>query len=230
MEWFKLFSDILKSDAGSFALVFSLFTSLVVLIWKVSYFHTKYSDIEKLNDKFENKFTQLEDKFEKKIDRLDSKFESKFTQLDTKFDAKFNSINDNLSAIKAFIELQKDKANPMGQRQSPIKLTEIGKQINKEISADSIVDKYWDFISEEVNKKLKDTCNPYDIQVSSFEVGDKYQSFISKEELDLIKINAYNHGYDLTMYELLFGIIIRDRILKEKNISTEEIDQYDPNL
>lgn len=215
MEVLKFLSDILKSDAGSSTFVVLLLGGIGFLIWKISHFHTKYQDLDKMEGRFDNKFTHMEDKFEKKFDRIEGKFAD---------------IKDDLSVIKAFIELQKDKVNPMAQRQSPIRLTEIGNKIDKEINASGLVDKYWGIISDEVNKKLQDNCNPYDIQVASFEVGDTYQKIISSEELDRIKINAYNHGYDLMMYELLFGILIRDKILKERGINTEDIDKHDPNV
>lgn len=226
MELLKFITDIVNTEAGSSTFVVLLFGGLGFLIWKVSYFHTKYQDLDKMEEKFDNKFNQIEGKFDNKFNQMEEKFEKKFDRIE----GKFADIKDDLSVIKAFIELQKDKVNPMAQRQSPIRLTEIGNNIDKEIDASGLVDKYWGIISDEVNKKLQDNCNPYDIQVASFEVGDTYQKIISSEELDRIKINAYNHGYDLMMYELLFGIIIRDKVLKERGISTDDVDKYDPNM
>lgn len=215
MDILKLLSEILKSDAGSFSFIFLLLGGVGFLIWKVSHFHTKYEDLDKMEKRFDNKFNQMEDKFEKKFDRIEGKFAD---------------IKDDLSIIKAFIELQKDKANPLAQRQSPIRLTQAGIEVEKDIKAKDLVDKYWNDIINKVNKKLNNNCNPYDIQVASFEVGDTYQSFVSDKELDTIKLHAYNHGYDLGVYELLFGIIIRDKVLEERGINTDEIDNHDPNI
>lgn len=222
MDIFSIIIEILRSDAGSSTFVVLLFIGIAYLIWKTSHYNTKFSEIDKVDEKFDkienkfdNKFTQMEEKIEKKFDRAESKFDE---------------IKDSLSVIKAFIENQKDKTNPFAQRQSPVKLTPKGIEVEKEIQAEALIDKYWDYISREVNERLQNNCNPYDIQVASFEVGDMYQQFISNEELDKIKINAYNHGYNLDVYELLFGIIIRDRILKDRNIDPYEVDKHDPNI
>lgn len=158
-----------------------------------------------------------------------SHFSTKFSSV-TKLEEAIDSIKTDMNYVKAFIQLYKEPNNPLAQRQSPGSLTQIGKDVSSELKLEKMVMNHWDAFCSAVTSCLKKNCNPYDVQVESFKVGDSYQKFISQEELSTIKTHAFSAGYNLDIYNLLFGIIIRDKILKNKGFRESDIDLHDPSI
>jgi Na+-transporting methylmalonyl-CoA/oxaloacetate decarboxylase gamma subunit len=158
-----------------------------------------------------------------KVSHFSTKFESV-----QKLKSNIDIIKEDIHGIRAFMQVYRETNNPLAQRQSPVSMTEDGKNISKELGIEAMVANHWNEFKSSVLTNLKLDCNPYDIQVESFKVGDKYQQFITKEELDKIKLHAFNTGYNIATYNLLFGIIIRDKILTDKGHDTADVDLYDP--
>ncbi len=46
--------------------------------------------------------------------------------------------------------------------------------------------------------------------------------------MSMIKTFTFNEGYNLSDFDLLFGIEIRNKYFKESDIKIEEVDQHDP--
>ena len=158
-----------------------------------------------------------------------SHFSTKFSSV-TKLEESIDSIKTDMHYVKGFIQLYRETNNPLAQRQSPVSLTQIGKDVSSELKLEKMVMNHWDAFCSAVTSCLKKNCNPYDIQVESFKVGDSYQKFISQEELLAIKTHAFSAGYNLDIYNLLFGIIIREKILKDKGFREADIDLHDPSI
>lgn len=156
-----------------------------------------------------------------------SHFMTKFSSIE-KLESSIDTIKEDMQYIKGFIQLFKETNNPLAKRQSPVSLTEAGVSVSKELDIEQMVIKRWDKIKSDVFKQLKNDCKPYDIQVESFKIGDKYQKYITDYELDLIKDHAFRAGFNLDVYNLLFGIIIRDKILTDKGHKSSDVDLYDP--
>jgi hypothetical protein len=62
------------------------------------------------------------------------------------------------------------------------------------------------------------------MQVESFKIGENYQEFLTSEELNSIKNHAFKFGFNLDVYNLLFGIVIRDKYLSTKGFTTKDVD------
>ncbi len=205
----EILREILTSPVGSVVQIVLLFVLVIGLVWKVSHFNTKFNDL----DKIDTKFNSLEDKFEKKFDRVDNKMDE---------------IKQSLITIKGFFDTLQNTNNPLAQRQSPVSLTDKGKEVAEAINLKELVDNHWKYLSDKFDELLPKRNNPYDIQVASFTIGDLFIEFLTEEELNAVKTDAFKRGYDISLYEILFGIEIRDRILKKRGISVSEIDAYDP--
>lgn len=103
-----------------------------------------------------------------------------------------------------------------------------GVEVASELKISDLIINHWENIYSDLNKVLSKECNPYDIQVESFKIGEKYQEFLTNEELKAVKNHAFKSGFSLEVYNLLFGIIIRDKYLSLKGFKTEDVDLYDP--
>lgn len=158
-----------------------------------------------------------------------SYFAAKLKGVD-KLEQSIDIIKTDIQYLKGFVQLFKESNNPLSQRQSPVSMTDIGKTVATELNIQNMVINHWDAFCVEVAGCLKKDCNPYDIQVESFKVGDKYQDFINPQELLAIKNHAFNAGYNLGIYNILFGLIIRDKILQDKGFKQSDIDLHDPTI
>lgn len=127
-----------------------------------------------------------------KVSHFSTKFESVH-----KLESNIDAIKEDIHGIKAFMQVFRETNNPLAQRQSPVSMSEDGKNVSRELGLEAIVANHWNDFKSSVIANLESDCNPYDIQVESFKVGDKYKKFITEEELDKIKLHAFNSGYNL---------------------------------
>ncbi|QMU63939.1 MAG: hypothetical protein GKR88_06275 [Flavobacteriaceae bacterium] len=140
-----------------------------------------------------------------------------------------DKIKEDISEIKAFIQVFKQSNNPFAQAQSPISLTEVGSRVSDDINVKRIIDKNWGALEKRIKSELKKDFNPYNIQEICFEIGEKYSKITSEEEFDFIKNYAFKKGYNLSDFDLLFGVMIRDNFFEKERINIKNIDTYDPN-
>jgi hypothetical protein len=208
----ELFETALKSPAGSFAFVLSFLAVTYLVIWKVSHFTTKFNSVEKM---------------ENAIESIKGDIHSIKASIQYNSDLiKLNS--DSIKLVSDSIKSITDLNNPFAQRQSPVSMTDKGKEVSDEIKLNEIIATHWEKINTQLNDILNSDCNPYDIQVESFKIGEQYQHFLSSEELKAVKNHAFKSGFNLEVYNLLFGIAIRDKYLSIKGIDKSDIDLYDP--
>jgi len=147
---------------------------------------------------------------DKKIDKLDELAE-KFVSLSAKVDLIYQNTNPNTTVRSA----------------SPLAVTAIGKEIMTKINADKVFSKYCDILVEEVEKNLPN--NAYDIQQISLKVTrNTMLNILNAEELISIKNEAFNRGILIEDVMNLFGVILRDEILKRKQIPLADIDKHTP--
>jgi hypothetical protein len=110
---------------------------------------------------------------------------------------------------------------------SPISLTDSGMQIAAKISAETILSKCLAQLKREVeNTRPK---NAYDIQVASMAVArEKMLSCLDDKEINIIKDEAYTRGLLVEDIFSIFGVLLRNAILKEKSIPVAEVDIHTP--
>lgn len=110
---------------------------------------------------------------------------------------------------------------------SPISLTDSGKEIAAKISADAILSK----CSVKLKREVENTRpkNAYDIQVASMAVArEKMLSCLDDNEITIIKDEAYKRGLLVEDIFNIFGVLLRNEILKDKDIPVAEVDVHAP--
>lgn len=198
----------------------SVFVLLVVLfavgflLWKTSAFIAtwkhKQADHEKKLDKVNetnDKVIALEANIGKSVE-----FGERIVRMETKLDLIF----------------QKLTPNPFAQAQSPIALTKDGNEIAQKINVEATITRLYPNLIELVEKKSPQTA--YDIQECAFAVTrEKLFSWLSEEELTALKNEAFNKGMPVDSFSIIYGIVLRDRILTEKNIPVADVDRHAPS-
>lgn len=150
-----------------------------------------------------------------------------FEKKSEKFDTKIDTIKDSLSSIKATTDLLYQAHLSTVQAHSPVSLTDRGKEISAAISAELKVNNHWEEIKQAVENKKP--TNPYDIQTVSMDIARNcFEKIFTLTEQNEIKTYAFGIGLNLLEIYPILGVIIRDRIFKEKDIKTEEVDRYTP--
>lgn len=140
---------------------------------------------------------------------------------------KIEGMKDTVIEIKTKVDLIYQYSNPNSpvRSLSPISLTEAGKQITEKIKAQEIFQNYEEKLTGLVESK--NPLNAYDIQQASFEVAKKHLiNFLNEDELQLVKNEAFIRGILVEDILEVFGILLRNKILRKKNFSIAEIDGY----
>jgi hypothetical protein len=140
-----------------------------------------------------------------------------------------DKIKDDISEIKAFMKVARQDSSGLAKAHSPISLTKKGNGVYNDLHVDRAICAKWENINKNIKDRLKEEDNPYDIQVICFEFGENYSRFISNDDFDFIKKYAFNKGYSLSDFDIIFGISIRDKYFSENNISVSDVDNHDPN-
>ena len=175
----------------------SVFVLIIILILVIYLAYKSGGLIEKFSSQ------------DKKIDRLESK-QDNFVELKTKIDLIYQYTNPNAIA----------------KQQSPIALTEKGRAISQKIHADVIFSRIFDKLNERFQKNKPK--NAYDIQASAINVAKSHTlELLNEQELLLIKKIAFEEGIPLDDMWLIFGIMLRNKILTEEGISISEVDKHD---
>lgn len=114
------------------------------------------------------------------------------------------------------------------QTKSPLTISDIGYQMVERVGLHTILEANWDRISYylEENSLSK---NPYDIQQFCLEQTAVFpEKFMRGDELNKIKLDAYNTGLPLIAYMRVVAVLVRDRYVEEHGIDVGEVDRHDP--
>ena len=146
-----------------------------------------------------------------------------------KFEKNIDGIKDDLADIKAVNKIIYKHFTDTVKGQSPISLTEKGEKIADKTGLKEKIINHLEKIKSFIN--IDDLNNPYDIQTESLDKAQKcFENFFTEQEKSKIKLHAYKKGVYLMEIYPIIGVIIRDIILKEKNISINEIDKHNPGI
>ena len=144
-----------------------------------------------------------------------------------KFDNKIDLIKESIFKVQATTDLLYQAHLSTVKAHSPISLTDKGKKIATDISAELKVNNHWEDIKREVDRK--NPANPYDIQTVSMDIARNcFERIFTAQEQSEIKNYAYGIGMNLLEIYPILGVIIRDRVFKEGNIQPEEVDTPTP--
>lgn len=143
-----------------------------------------------------------------------------------KIDTALEYINRNLDNLNASIgTLKREEA--FAESHSPLKITPKGEEMIDRVGMREMFEHNWGrvftYIDTYVNESK--TNNPYDIWDFIRQRTVVFpEIFVSKEELDKIKIDAYNQGRTLTDYMVVYAILCRDKYFELKGINVEDSD------
>ena len=147
----------------------------------------------------------------------------------TKIEGHIDEIRRDISYLKGHTDrLQKTVNDGYTQKNSPISLTEKGKEEVAESRLDEIVDRNWLRINDTLQKEVL-SKNPYDIQSYCMEeVFVSPEKFFEDEDFSYIKKLAFNKGLALMTYTNMLAVLIRDRYFQENGIDISEVDKFAP--
>lgn len=146
---------------------------------------------------------------------------------------KFDNMSKDVERIKTQIEIclpikPFGKANALAQSNSPISLTEKGLKVKEALKADVMLQNH----KQELEKFLDNSKlnNAYDIQSEAFKViiGHLLE-VLNPQELLTLKNTAFQMGQPLADLFIIYQVIFRDMLLKDKNIPISDVDKFDPN-
>lgn len=140
---------------------------------------------------------------------------------------KVEKLGDLIVEIKTKVDLiYQSSPNALFRSQSPISLTDLGREIAQHIGAESILNKYASKLVTHVEDK--NPKNAYDIQKCAFHVArNEMKDLLNEEELNKIKNEAFSRGLPLEEIFSLFGILIRNRVLANKGIPIADVDKHE---
>ena len=195
----EIILEIIRSPFGSFGFVFGL---MCVAAWAI---HSI--------TKFSTKISAKHDSFNVRMDKTESNIDE---------------IRRDISFIKGSLDVITSTKDKFTEKNSPISLTDAGKEIVLANNLDATVANNWQKINavlQEVKNK-----NPYDLQEFCIQTAFvDSNKFFSAQDVEKLKIIAYKQGVPLISVTRMMGILIRDRYFRENNINVDEVDNHDPN-
>ncbi len=136
----------------------------------------------------------------------------------------------NLDFIKKFISLFfKNDGVDLTTISSPITLNERGKEISRKIQADVIIERNYESFKKDICKE--ESINAYDIQQNCFDFSReiiKEKKYFEADEYENMKSIAFDEGITIESMYIIFGILLRDRILEDMQLPHDDIDKHDP--
>jgi Tfp pilus assembly protein PilO len=123
-----------------------------------------------------------------------------------------------LSGVKNTIEFLRNIIAPFANSQSPLSLTDEGKEHAQGLDAENIIDKNWEKIYKDLEENIAGKSR-YDIQqyiIDNFHV--KIEDFLEKEDIDNMKEYAFVKGKNVYTFFIIYALIIRDKYFKQKGL------------
>jgi hypothetical protein len=161
-------------------------------------------------------------KFATKIDTEHGLFSKRIDKIEDNTD----KIKENIILIKAAMKIA--LPDSYTQSQSPVSLTQRGKEMADKLDVERRVAANWEHIFQYIEKSVKDK-NAYDIQQFCIERATvNLLEFLTEEDVRDIKLVAFNEGRAVESFGGLIGVIIRDAYFKKKKIQIDEVDKSEP--
>lgn len=214
------FIDIIIEHLGlAFFIGVLLVGCLIFLVWWCRGIYEKVKSMENLPCQ-ENK---------EKI-KLHSERHNETSHAITRIETALEFMQKSIDSLAQSI--QKDNKliiDPYTKSHSPLSITTAGRKMIERLDVDKMFEKNW----ERINSFIGDNAsskNPYDIQEFLIQQAVVYpEKFLQPEEIDKIKLDAYNTGVNIVPYMKVIAVLARDRYFSEHNILVEEVDKHNPS-
>lgn len=138
-------------------------------------------------------------------------------------------IQNEMISIRTKVDLIYQNTNPnaLFRTQSPLALTPKGTSVAETLSAHSILERHYKALHESVESESPKTA--YDIQLAAMKTArETLLSLLTEQDLIAIKNEAFKQGAPLDDILVVFGILLRNRILSERGIPLTDVDLTDP--
>jgi len=140
---------------------------------------------------------------------------------------KVDVLSDKLIELTTKVDLIYQNTNPNKTvaAQSPVSITPNGKSIAEKIHADQILPKYLSQLTGFVEATNPKTA--YDVQTASMNIakGKAMMDLLNADEINAIKAEAYARGLLVEDIMAIFGVMLRDTILRNKGWPVAEVDK-----
>ena len=156
------------------------------------------------------------------------RWKEKFFTHDQRLD-KVDSIHESVIELKTKVQLIYDNTNPRAtlRSSSPISLTDIGNEIAAKIGTEAIFSRYLAALVGKANAKCPVGANAYDIQTISMDIAKKdLPGMANANEINLVKDEAFDRGLLAEDIWAIFGVYLRDHILRDRGIAVAEVDKH----
>ena len=140
-------------------------------------------------------------------------------------------LSEDIASIKDSMDIVRDyfTTRHLTIRSGPVALADKGLEIKAAIDAKSIFASIYPQLK--ILLVARGPLTPYDIQAVALDVAKQnFISLLSAEELGKLKQAAYKQGLMIESLYIIFGIMLRDTILKERKIQIDSLSARDPNI
>lgn len=237
----EIVSNLIEKHLGFTALIGLLAVgAFIYLIWWTRGMYDKTKKIEDLPCSSHSQKLETLISLSTKLDGLpcsDHKIQlenqmSKYISSETTMQKVLTSITFMQKSIDSLSQnLQKTPGiitDRFTQRQSPLTITQEGKKMIIKLGIFDMIDRNWERILLLIEKNAQ-SRNPYDIQQFCIEQAVVFpEKFLQEDEINKIKLEAYQEGEVLTSYMKAIAVLVRDRYFKEHNIDIADVDKHAP--
>ncbi len=155
-----------------------------------------------------------------------SELKRKFDIMQFDIDKMKTDISNTKDNINKIVKKLFPKAKFLILRESPLRITDTGKNVVMKIGADKLLTKYWDHLKGKV--EATKPRGIYDIDTASIEVAQEMYVILSDEEKDIIKTEAFEQGVPYQEILSLIGVMLRDKLLEEQAAAKIMSNPKDP--
>jgi hypothetical protein len=131
-----------------------------------------------------------------------------------------NSINSGVSYIHGILNIKK-----VTKSTSPLVLNDAGNKILRDSGIDKIIQQNYKDILNKVKERNPE--NAYKAQEDIIEIVKDLKNF--PDLINVIELGAFSSGSDVETVLFVGAIDIRDKILEELKLYSQDIDEFDPN-
>jgi hypothetical protein len=129
-----------------------------------------------------------------------------------------HKIEIEISMIKSTIDTLKNLLNPAANANSPLTLTDEGKEYAKDLDVENVIDKNWKKIYDDLEENIAGQSR-YDIQQYLIDIFPvKINLYLEQKDIDNLKEYAFIKGKNMYWYFLIYSLVIRDRYFKQKGL------------
>lgn len=202
----------------------------------------KHGEVDVTITRIEESINHLEEKVQNidslpchsNIEKLNNHI-NKHSEVDvaiTRIETSINYLQKNIESLSQSLQSNNKGIilDPFTQTHSPLSITQAGREMMNRLGVQEMFLKNWERINQLITDHVEQK-NPYDIQQFCLEQAVVFpEKFLNEDNLNTIKLDAYEKGVLLASYMRVIAVLARDKYFQEHNIDVSEVDKNDPNI